>query len=225
MDKTMNQFLDDDDLSPCIQDIFTQQLVPFSVKKLQKGEPLWEENEVHPYSYFIQSGMIKLHSGTKNGREKTLFYYKKGSLLGFQNLAPNKTTITTATAILPSTVYVVEFSPFYTFIIEHPQYLSALTSYIFHHMSVSALEVVNLSLYNTVDRLARLLVLLAEESTPNRNNQLVLSFNNEELATMVGSCYNSVSSALSTLQKQKLINKRRGNLIITDLVGLRNYVK
>lgn len=225
MAKIMNQFLNANDLSPCIKDIFTQRLVPFKIKKLEKGELLWAENEEHLDSYFIQNGIIKLHTSTKDGREKTLFYYRNGSLLGFQNFSPSKATITTATAILSTTLYAVESSLFYTFVTEHPQYLSAFTSYIFHHMAVAAQEIANISLYNTAERLNDLLVLLAEECRGNGYGKIVVPFNNEELATMVGACRNSVSSALSVLQKQKLICKGKGNLTIIDLKRLREYAK
>ncbi|WP_434511402.1 Crp/Fnr family transcriptional regulator [Desulfitobacterium sp. AusDCA] len=222
--KIMNQFLKGNDLSISIQEIFTKQLVPCTVKHLKKDEILWYEKEPHLYSYLIINGIIKLHVITREGREKALFYYTNGSLLGFQNLAKEKTTITAATAILPTSLYACEFSLLYAFIMDNPEYLSALTSYIFHHMAVEAQEIVNISLYNTAERLAALLVLLAEEFHQKEQCNIVIPFNNEELATMVGACRNSVSNALSVFQKQNLIYKQRGGLIIADLPQLKEYI-
>lgn len=225
MTKIMKQFLNDSDLSSCIQDIFTQQLVPCTMRNLKEGEILWHEKEHHPYCYLIKKGMIKLHVINKDGREKALFYYTKGSCLGFQGLAKKKLTITIATAILPTTIYAVEFPLFHAFITKNPKYLSALTNYIFHHMAVEAQEIVNIALYNTAERLNVLLVNLAEEYQEKKQDNVVIPFNNEELGTMVGASRNSVSNAISILQKQKLIRKQRGRLVITDLEGLKEYIQ
>ncbi|BAE85538.1 cyclic nucleotide-binding domain protein [Desulfitobacterium hafniense DP7] len=224
MAKIMKQFLKGNDLSLSIQEIFKNELIPCTVRHLPKGEILWHDKEPHPYSYFIINGIIKLHVVTKEGREKALFYYTNGSLLGFQNLAKEKRTITTATAILPTSLYACEFSLLYTFVMNNPQYFAAFTSYIFHHMAVEAEEIVNISLYNTAERLAALLVLLAEEFPQNERGYIEIPFNNEELATMVGACRNSVFNALSVFQKQKLIHKGRGRLVIADLPRLKEYV-
>lgn len=223
MAKIMQQFLKDDDLCPSIRGIFAKKLVPCTVRHLKKGEILWREKELHQYCYLIENGMIKLHIITKDGKEKVLFYYTNGSLLGFQNLSKEKMTITTATAILPTKLYAMEFSLFYNFIQENPQYLCALTGYIFHHMAIEAEEIVNISLYSTAERLAALFVLLADEYPKNEQGEVLIPFKNEELAAMVGACRNSVSNALSVFQKQKLICKQRGNLIVTDLDRLREY--
>ncbi|WP_242833937.1 helix-turn-helix domain-containing protein [Desulfitobacterium hafniense] len=91
-------------------------------------------------------------------------------------------------------------------------------------MAVEAEEIVNISLYNTAERLAALLVLLAEEFPQNEQGYIEIPFNNEELATMVGACRNSVFNALSVFQKQKLIHKGRGRLVIADLPRLKEYV-
>ncbi|WP_371361981.1 CRP-like cAMP-activated global transcriptional regulator [Sporomusa rhizae] len=222
MAKIMKQYLKECDLSPCLREIFDRKLVPSTLRQLQKGEILWHEKERHSYCYFIKNGIIKLHVIIKDGREKALFFYTNGSLLGFQNLAENKMTVTTATAITPTTLYAVEFSQLYSFITKHHEYLSALTSYLFHHMATEAQEIVNLSLFNTMERLAGLLVLLADEYPKNEQGEVLIPINNQELAAMVGACRNSVYNALSLFQKKNIITKHRGSLIITDLDRLKS---
>jgi CRP-like cAMP-binding protein len=92
-------------------------------------------------------------------------------------------------------------------------------------MAIEAEEIVNLSLYNTEERLAALLVLLAKEYPKNKQGKILIPFKNEELATMVGASRNSVSNALSLFQKQKLIYKQRGSLVVNDLDRLKEYAK
>lgn len=223
MAKIIHQFLKDEDLCPSLREIFVRKLVPCTVHHLQKGEILWGENEEHQYCYLVEKGMIKLHVINREGKEKTLFYYTNGSILGFQNLSKNKLTITTATAMLPSKLYAIEFSILYDFIQSNPRYMCALTSYIFHHMAVEAEEIVNISMYSTAERLAELFVILAEEYSQKETDEVVIPFNNEELAAMIGACRNSVSNAISLFNKENLIRKQRGSLIVTNLKGLKEY--
>ncbi len=223
MPKIMRPFLSDCDSPSCIQDIIIQQLVPSTKCNLTEGEILWHENEYHPYTYFVKKGMVKLHLITREGREKSLFYYTTGAWFGFQGLNEGKMTITTATAILPTTLYKVEFALLYAYIKNHPEYLSALTNYVFHHMVLEAQEIVNISLYNTAERLNVLLVHLAEEYQEEGQNRVLIPLSNEEIGNMVGASRNSVSSAISALREQKLVRKQRGGLIITDLKRLKEY--
>lgn len=226
MSKIIKQFLNDDNLSPSIRDIFTQKLIPFTVKNMEKGEILWYENENHNYSYYVESGIIKLHATTQEGREKALFFYTTGSLLGFQNFAKDKKTITVATAVLPTKLYAVQFDLFYKFIAENSQYLSALIEYIFHHMNIETQEIVNISFYNTTERLAALLVFLSDDYSKKEGiGKTFIPLNNDELGNMVGACRNSISRALSVFQNQNMIHKKRGGLIITDLNSLKEFAK
>lgn len=223
MAKIVNQFLGGEDLCSSISGVFTEQLVPYTVRKLKKNEILWHDNERHQYCYFVKNGLLKLYVIDKDGREKALFYYTKGSLLGFQSLSKEKVTMTTAEAILPTTLYAIEFSLLFDLIAVTPECLNGLISYIFHHMAVEAQEIVNISLYNTAERLAALLVILADEYQEKRSSKMLIPFKNEELGAMVGASRNSISNALSVFHSQGMIRKHRGGLLITDLEQLKNY--
>jgi CRP-like cAMP-binding protein len=205
----------------CLQDIFRKELVPCTSRLLRKGELLWHDKEPHRYCYLIRTGLIKLYVVTAEGREKTLFFYTNGTLLGFQNLSNVKQTITAAAAMLPTTLYATDFARFYGFILNDYKYTRALTEYLFYHMAAEAQEIVDVSLSGADERLAALLVILAEEYLGCCQGEVLIPLNNDELAGMIGACRNSVYNALSGFQKQKLIRKHRGNVEIVDLEGLR----
>lgn len=212
-----------DESPPCLQDIFHRKLIPCTPRTLRKGESLWRDNEPHPYCYFIRSGLIKLCAVTAAGREMALFFYTRGALFGFQNLSNRRKTITAAVAMLPTTLYAAEFSAVYALISGNPRYQRALTEYLFCHMLAEAREIVDVNSSDTDDRLAALLVLLADEYVAAGQGEAVISLNNDELASLIGACRNSINNAVSALQKRKLIRKHRGQIEIVDLDRLRRF--
>jgi CRP-like cAMP-binding protein len=205
----------------CLQDIFRNECVPCTSRHLRKGELLWNDKEPHQYCYLVRTGLIKLYVVTADGRENALFFYTNGTLLGFQNLSDVKQTITAAVAMLPTTLYAADFTKFYGFILNDYKYSRALTEYLFYHMAAEAQEIVDISLSGIDERLAALLVTLADEYLECRQGEVRIPLNNDELAGMIGACRNSVYNALSAFQRQKLVRKHRGNVEIVDLDRLR----
>jgi CRP-like cAMP-binding protein len=209
----------------CLQDIFYKKLVPCTLRHLRKGEFIWRAKEAHRYCYLIGSGLIKLYVVTDDGREKTLFFYTGGAVFGFQNLSNIRMTITNAVAMLPTTLHAADFSNFYELIADSREYSRAMTEYLFYHMTADVQEMVDISLSNADERLAALLVILADEYLKSERGELLIPLNNDELASMVGACRNSVYNVLSSFQKQNLIIKHRSKVEIVDLDRLRGIQK
>lgn len=219
----MIQHQKDDPATSLLQDIFEKKLIPCTQRNLQKGEFLWRSGESHQYCYFIRSGMVKLFVYTADGREKDLIFHSNGTFFGFQNLSENKSAIASAVTMLPTTLYGVEFSNFYAFISHNTIYLQALTKYLWHHVAAQTHEIVDISFSNTDERLAALLVTLADSDLRSKQGEVVIPLNNDELAAMVGACRNSICNVLLQFQKKHLIRKSRGKVVIMNLAALREF--
>ena len=208
---------------PCLQDIFHRGLVPCTPRKLQKGEFLWRSDDSHPYCYLIGSGLIKLCVQTADGRERTLLFYTRGAFFGIQYWSGAKKTYTSAIAMLPTSLYAAEPERVSDFILASPQLARALTGYLVHHIYAEAREIVDFSSSNTDEKLAALLVILAEEYLQGRRGEALIPLKNDELANLVGACRNSVYNVLCSFQKRNLVRKQRGHVAIIDVDRLRDF--
>lgn len=222
MTKMINQFIASDQLDESFDNLFIYHLLPYYVKKLKKGDVIFEPNSYHKYSYYVKSGLVKICIVSPEGKEKTLFFHEPGSIFGFQNINYHKQTITRASAISDTELYQFDFDIFYEYIKNSPTYFSSFLDYIFQMFILQTEEVVNLSFYTTIERFAALLLVLVDEQGQQYDG--CISFNNEELSAMIGASRNSISSAISILKKFGVIEKRRNGIIIKDFKRLQDIV-
>lgn len=223
MSKCINPFISSNEQLKLFTDIFSNHLVPFSKKKVKKDDIIFHPQSSHQYSYYVKSGLIKISAFGYEGKEKVLFFHQSGSLFGFQNINLKKITITKATAVTDSVLYQFEYEFFHEFLRNSPDYFSLFLSYIFNMMVLQAEEAINLSFYPTNERLAGLLIILEEEYNGSARENELLPYNNDDLASMLGVCRNSISHAIGLLQADNILKKKRNGIIIKDLQKLKEY--
>jgi CRP-like cAMP-binding protein len=223
MKKIINQFISSDEQLDSFSNIFTNSLIPFTKKKIKKDDFIFHPDSPHKYSYYVKTGLIKISAISGEGKEKALFFHEPGSIFGFQNLNHPKLTITQASAVIDSELYQFEYEFFNEFLRNSPDYFSFFLSYIFQMMVLQTQEVINLSLYTTNERLAGLLLILEEENNKDSSINALLPYSNQELASMLGVCRNSISNAIGILHNTQIIEKKRNGVIIKDLNRLKEF--
>ena len=226
MTKVKNPFITSHFLTNSFHSIFDNNLLPFFIKKVEKGDVIFHSNSSHKYSYYVKSGIIKNYIINPCGKEKVLFFYKTGGLFGFQNINTKKLTITEAVAVMDCELYQFEYEIFHEFIRNSPEYYTVFLEYIFNMMILKTEEVIELSFYTVIERLSELLLILAEEHQRNKviSELTLIPYNNEEFSCMLGVCRNSISNALAILQEQNIIEKKRNGIIIKDLKRLKDFI-
>ena len=132
-------------------------------------------------------------------------------------------THSAASAMLPTTLYAADASKLYDLILRSPQMTRALTDYLVHHIYAVAQEIIDYSSADTDEKLASLLVILADKYIVEEQGKMLVPLKNEELAMIVGACRNSVYNALSIFEQRKLVKKSRGRIEIVDLNRLRSF--
>jgi len=226
MTKIINPFITSQSHTNSFNLIFDNNLLPYSIKNVKKGDVIFHSNSPHIYSYYVKSGIIKNYIINPAGKEKVIFFYKIGSLFGFQNINTEKQTMTEAVALMDCELYQFEYEIFHEFIRNSPEYCSKFLEYIFNMMILKTEEVINLSFYTAIERVSELLLILEEEHQRNKvlTKPTLIPYNNEELSCMIGVCRNSISNSLAILQEQNIIEKKRNGIIIKDINRLKNFI-
>ena len=190
-----------------------KQLEPFA---LQSGALLGHPRSHTEFSYFIESGIVSLVAGTKNGSSVEVALIGREGVAGIADALGNQPLPYGLVVQLPGLAYRVPKGV----IREHIFTCSALhellmdySQRVMHQLAQSAL----CNRFHTSEqRLARWLLLTAERADTNR-----FELTHDFVSQMVGAPRPVVSASASSLREKGMIDYRRGVLTIRNSARLR----
>jgi len=214
-------FIDDIRYTPVFtsEEIFAQAELKYTIRQLKKGEYCFFPEEKHRYTYHVVKGLIRLYLSSRDGLEKTLFYHSSNTQFGFQGFRRDGLTISTAIAVTDCEVLVINYSDLLEYCDKHTECYLAYIEYLFQIMGSLADEVETLTFDSGARRLASLLYALAV------SYDTTVSYTIDELANLIGSHRNTVSTALSEFRSKGLIAEQKRPIVVTDLLGISRYLE
>lgn len=191
----------------------------YTIKRVPKNGVLFWEAEPHEYHYFLIEGMIAIYAVDRAGRKKSIDFYTPGSFIGYQFLRDNNLPMTTAQAQVDSVVISIPKASFFKTLHASPDFADAVVKYLFGMLSMQTQEVINASFYVASQRVPLLLLDLARDLAPDQD-EILLPYGNSDIAEMLGVSRNSVTTSISRLQAQGVIEKHRNSIRIIDMEKL-----
>jgi CRP-like cAMP-binding protein len=210
-------------LSDKLEELLSNGSLPHTRKSFASGSFVFHEGEAIGDTYYINRGLVRLYSETADGYSKTLFYYKSRTLVGLQSLRDDHSSILTAQALTPCDTFMIKGSDLNKLLISDTGICFDLAKHLFEMMALLAREAVNASLFSVQQRLAALLLVLAEEH--GGVEPVHIPYNNQMLAHMLGVHRNSVVNALRTLRDSSCVEKTQTGLIIVHGEYLQNIAQ
>ena len=179
--------------------------------------------------YILCHGAVKLYQSDRFGHDHILDIAVPGDVLGELPLDPNECYSVSAEAIADSQLCYLPRDRLVGFIQEHPMIGVRLIEALSKAVSTARKRVRALALKRAENRLAELLIQLANaagESMSNGSTRLKLSYSRRELAEMIGVSPETVIRLLGRLKQKRAISTRHRELVITDaekLMRLANH--
>lgn len=195
----------------------------YTIKRIPKNGVLFWESEPHEYHYFLVEGTIAIYAFDRAGRKKLIDFYAPGSFIGYQFLRDNNMPMTTAQAQEDSLVISIPKKSFFLALHASPDFADAVVRYLFGLLSMQTQEVINASFYVASQRIPLLLLDLAQDVLLEKGETeegIILPYGNNDIAEMLGMSRNSVTTSISRLQAQGVIEKHRNSIKIIDLTKL-----
>lgn len=192
-------------------------------RQWQAGETLFQRGDPGDWMLALAEGRVKLTLTTPAGRELTLRLAEAGDTLGEFALVDGEPRSADATALEPSSGWVLDRLRFAVLAEAHPALGLSVARYFSRRLRATTEQLEGIALYQLEARLARfLLFTLRQLNGPDLPPEaaLRLEISQSELAAVLGASRPKVNRALQSLQDLGAI-QRAGEVWQLDLPTLR----
>lgn len=176
------------------------------------GDYILHEDEDPQGLFFVQRGRVRLSRTAPDGREQVLDMVRSGEHFNAVPLFDDRPNIATARAMSAVECLVLPRAALHTLIARHPDLAVALLREMSDQLRELVVLVEDLAFRSVRERLARQLLHEAEEGAA--------AITQQELAERTGTVREIAGRALRQLQREGLVQLRRGQVLVLDRDGL-----
>jgi CRP-like cAMP-binding protein len=189
--------------------------------QVRRRQPIFQEGDDGAFCWLLVSGLAKIAQSTDGGRVIIHRLVGSGELLGGLGAGPDSPApSTSAHALDPSIVLAIEQPVLERTMQRHPGRARNAVRLLTERLRQMEDDHVRLATCKVEDRLAELLVRLAERVGRACSEGVQLGLTREDLAQMVGTNHFSVSRQLAQWEVEGFLLSRREVVIVRDGAGL-----
>ena len=193
------------------------------LRRCVAGEEIVKQDQPADAVYVIVKGRASVSLAARDGRVLTLRDIGEAEIIGEVSLLDGGLPSATVTAITNLELIVVNRQSFLNLVEERPKLAAALLPVLasrLRQLTAWADDLAGLPLSARVARcLLGLLAAHGQELGPSRS-RIGRRFSQEELASMVGATRESINKHLGRLERDGILAKESGHLVIVDLPRL-----
>ena len=196
-----------------IPDIIKSELEKIAqIKKFQKGEIVFSENDLFKGFVVIKSGKFKIYNLNPNGKEAILRVMNEGEMAAGPLIfsgAPNYPA--TLESMENGSVFFFETNQFKQFLKTHPDFQNQITSQMMQFMHYLKNKTSSLMLLNLKERLMEYL-----KENGAEHNFIQLKINKNQLALLLNATPESISRTFKALEEENLIETKGESYKLTS---------
>ena len=186
--------------------------------RLNKGEVLFMPGDDSEHAYLIKKGSVKAAFLGLDGKEIALPLLRPGQVLGISSFLDWGQRICYATAINEVEALRITKRDMKAFINHHIDVAMLVIEYLGMRLKNAWKIIEELSSKNVKERLIRLLYTLSNDFGKKDGEIIVIDINltHEQIAQMIGTSRQTVSTIVSSLENSNAIKKDRKRIVIRD---------
>lgn len=194
---------------------------------MKAGETIFEEENCAKFVYLIETGHIKIFRISSFGTIVTVGIRKSGDVIGIAEVLREINRCCFAKTIELSELWKMDGYKFKELLYSHPQLALKIAATMSSRLREAETTILNLMTLEVDRRLARLLLSLAEKGTSlgEKGLKLNVKLTQDEMATMIGACRQTVTTTLQKFRDQGLIYSNKRNIEIVNLDNLRLFAE
>jgi CRP/FNR family cyclic AMP-dependent transcriptional regulator len=190
------------------------------VKEFKRAEGIYAQGDAASTVMYLQSGGVKLTVVNEVGKEAVVAVLGPGDFFGEGSLAGQPVRMGSATAIMPTTVLVIEKKEMFKVLhAEHGLSDLFIKFMLARNIRIEA-DLVDQLFNSSEKRLARTLLLLARYGKQDEPHGVVPKMSQEMLAEMIGTTRSRVNFFMNKFRKLGFIKYNGGLQINTSLLSV-----
>ncbi len=182
----------------------------------QPGNSVFLQGDIHSGIFLIDSGRVRIYYAGPSGREITLAYWTPGHFIGGPEVFGGGVHMWSAVVVEPSRLSYLPAAKLKQLAMTVPAFAVALIEGLVAKGKCYSALVQMLGTRSVTERLAQLLIILASVERQEAGSHLVIDkrITHEQLASIVGSTRQWVTSTLARFHKAGIIRIDRGRIHI-----------
>jgi CRP/FNR family transcriptional regulator len=190
----------------------------FSERQYQKDDYIFLEGEAPEALYFVKTGKVKVLRHSTDGKDVVLRVCGPGGMLGTVGTFDGGGYPGTAQVIEDCAVLVVARNDCLTLVNRYPVFALWVIADLGSRLRSSAEQIRSLAVERVEQRIARVLLKLAETAgtTTPEGRVIEMPLTRQDVADMTGTTVETAIRVMSKFRRAGLIRTRRGKVVLVD---------
>ena len=187
-------------------------------RNYDNGNYIFLEDSDGEQCFFVLEGSVKVTRLSKDGREVILAMLNEGDFFGEMSLLDEESRSANVIALEKTEVLTLDRRDFLDVVNDYPQIAVQLLKELAGRLRKSDRQIASLSLSDAEKRIALCIIRFADEQGVIQNGKVSIPKTpiQQDIANMAGTSRETVSRALSILEKEDLIARNGRELMILD---------
>jgi CRP/FNR family transcriptional regulator, cyclic AMP receptor protein len=182
-----------------------QNRIGITLKELRKNKTLVSQGSPCLFVSYVRAGSLKRSIMTPNGRESVVAILGAGDFIGEECLTDRPICTASATALTDCSILQIEKSEFVHLLHSEQTVCDQFITYLVMRKNRAEESLMDLQLNSGEKRLARTLLLLAEQVKEGSDDSRIPKVSQETLAEMIGTSRSRVNIFMNKFRKLGLI--------------------
>lgn len=203
-----------------------EQLAAVAVPRgFTKGEAIFHEGSAGDVLYVIGSGRVLIKRDHPGGRTIALAELERGAMFGELSVLDGEVRSASAECLESTKVYAITAGDMRRVLRNNPDMALKLIVSLTRKLRASTSRIGNQFFQRTEARIAAVILRLAKSRIgPDGEARLTVTATQAELAQLAGTSRETVNRFLAVLEREHVLTKRRGRLVLRDEEALRRFV-
>lgn len=195
-----------------------------NTNKYKKKQVIFMEGNHPTRLYYVVKGKVKTFKTNDEGKELVTDLYSPGDFLGHVALLEGTTYKDTAEAMDDTELAIIPKDEFDELLSNNPEVARRFIELLAHNISSKETQLLHLAYNSLRKKVAVALLLLQKKYNQQEDEKFTIDISRENLANIAGTATESLIRTLSDFKSEKLIDIKRGKVIILNLAKLESLV-